>query len=128
MTSRLAVSARKVPTMLAATWIVCLLAAATCVAESRRPVLRAAPNAVTTGNYVVVLRRNTTNETLQRLLSKASKHSDDNRVHRYVETVAKAFTLKLSPYSLEVVSNPVLINSSNNDNNDYNLPTAASLA
>ena len=87
-----------------ALWIVCLLVAATCVAESRRPVLRAAPNAVKTGNYVVVLRRNTTNETLQRLLSKASKHSDDAKIHRYVETVAKALTLKLSPYSLEVVS------------------------
>ena len=87
-----------------ALWIVCLLAAATCVVESRRPVLRAAPNAVTTGNYVVVLRKNTTNETLQRLLSKASRYTDDNRVHRYVETVAKALTLKLSSYSLEVVS------------------------
>eukprot|EP00731_Ephydatia_muelleri_P010994 Em0005g1580a len=71
--------------------------------ESRRPVLRAAPTAVTTGNYVVVLRRNTTTETLHHLLSKASKHSDDTKVHRYVRTVAKAFTLKLSPYSLEVL-------------------------
>eukprot|EP00731_Ephydatia_muelleri_P011000 Em0005g1586a len=80
----------------------CLLATATCATESRRPVLRAAPTAVTTGNYVVVLRRNTTTETLRRLLSKASKHSDDAKVHRYVGTVAKAFTLQLSPYSLEV--------------------------
>ena len=87
-----------------ALWIVCLLAVATCVAESRRPVLRAAPNAVTTGNYVVVLRRNTTTETLQEIMSRASKYSDDNMVHRYVDTVAKAFTLKLSSYSLEVVS------------------------
>ena len=100
--------------MLAA-WIVCLLAAATCEGESRRPVLRAAPTAVTTGNYVVVLRRNTTTETLHHLLSKASKHSDGTKVHRYVGTVAKAFTLKLSPYSLEVVSNLVLINSSNKE-------------
>ena len=94
---------RAYATMLAA-WIVCLLAVATCEGEIRRPVLRAAPTAVTTGNYVVVLRRNTTTETLQRLLSKASKHSDDAKIHRYAETVAKALTLKLSPYSLEVVS------------------------
>ena len=87
-----------------ALWIVCLLAAATCAAESRRPVLRAAPTAVTTGNYVVVLRKNTTTETLYHLLSKASKYTDDAKIHRYAETVAKAFTLKLSPYSLEVVS------------------------
>ena len=84
--------------------IVWLLAAVTCVAESRRPVLRAAPTAVTTGNYVVVLRKNTTIETMQHLLSKASKYSNDSMVHRYVETVAKAFTLQLPPYSLEVVS------------------------
>ena len=87
-----------------ALWIVCLLAAATCVVESRRPVLRAAPTAVTTGNYVVILRKNTTTETLQRLLSKASQYANDNRVHRYVETVAKAFTLQLSSYSIEMVS------------------------
>ncbi|KAL5493199.1 hypothetical protein EMCRGX_G014343 [Ephydatia muelleri] len=86
-----------------ALWIVCLLAAATCAAESRRPVLRAAPTAVTTGNYVVVLRKNTTTETLYHLLSKASKYTDDAKIHRYAETVAKAFTLKLSPYSLEVL-------------------------
>ena len=89
---------------------VSLIAAATCVAESRRPVLRAAPNAVKTGNYVVVLRRNTTTEKLQQLLSKASKHSDDAKIHRYVETVAKALTLKLSPYSLEVVSHKSVFN------------------
>ena len=89
-----------------ALWIVCLLAAATCVAECRRPVLRAAPNAVKTGNYVVVLRRT---ENLQQLLSKASKYSDDAKVHRYVETVAKALTLKLSPYSLEVVSHIMIV-------------------
>eukprot|EP00731_Ephydatia_muelleri_P010949 Em0005g1535a len=62
-----------------------------------------APTAVPTGNYVVVLRRNTTTETLQRLLLKASKHSDDAKIHRYAETVAKALTLKLSPYNLEVL-------------------------
>ena len=83
---------------------VCLLAVATCAAESRRPILRAAPTAVTTGNYVIVLRRSTTIETLHHLLLKASKHSDDSKIHRYTETVAKAFTLKLSPYSVEVVS------------------------
>ena len=60
--------------------------------------------AVTTGNYVIVLRRSTTIETLHHLLLKASKHSDDSKIHRYTETVAKAFTLKLSPYSVEVVS------------------------
>ena len=95
--------------LMQALWIVCLLAVATCVAESRRPILRAAPNAVKTGNYVVVLRRNTTTENLQQLLSKASKHSDDAKVHRYVETVAKALTLKLSPYSLEVVSHIMIV-------------------
>ena len=89
---------------LMALWIVCLLAAATCAAEIRRPVLRAAPTAVTTGNYMVVLRRNTTMVAMQNLLSKASKHADDAKIHRYVKTVAKAFTLKLSPYTLEVVS------------------------
>jgi hypothetical protein len=84
--------------------VCCLLAAAICAAESRRPVIRAAPTATKTGNYVVVLRGNTTSEKLQHLLSRASKLSDDAKVHRYVEKVAKAITLKLSPYSLEVVS------------------------
>ena len=75
-----------------------------CAVESRRPVIRAAPTAIKTGNHVVVLRRNTTAETLHHFLARAAKLSDDTKVHRYVETVAKAFTIKLSPYSLEVVS------------------------
>ena len=96
--------ARKAPTMLRVCVVVCCLLVSAACAASRRPVIRAAPTAIKTGNHVVVLRRNTTAETLHHFLARAAKLSDDAKVHRYVETVAKAFTIKLSPYSLEVVS------------------------
>lgn len=85
-------------------WLLCfvlqLLAAC---AHSMRPVLRAPRDAPTTGRCTVALKPSASEEDQQKLLTTVMKLTDDAKVYGYVEKVAKAFTVSLSPYALEIV-------------------------
>lgn len=72
--------------------------------SSRRPVIRRARDVPTTGCYIVVMKDKATEAQLQRVLTKAVRGSDDAKVYGMVRKVKKAFTVKLNPYALEMVS------------------------
>ena len=76
---------------------------AACV-NCRRPVFRAPRDAPTSGNYIVVLKQDSSKQELQEIITKSLKVADDATVYGYVEKTAKAFAVKLSSYSLELVS------------------------
>lgn len=40
---------------------------------------------------------------MQQLMATISKLADDSRIHSIVKKISKAFTVKLSPYALEMV-------------------------
>ncbi len=75
---------------------------AACV-HSVRPVLRVPRDAPTTGRCTVALKPSASEKDLQKLMTTVMKVADDAKVYGYVERVAKAFTVKLSPYALEIV-------------------------
>ena len=77
-----------------------------------RLVLRAPREAPTTGRYIVVLKEKTSPTELQQVLTRVLQVADDAKVYGYVEKVAKAFTVRLSSHSLELVkvTTPVLVN------------------
>ena len=70
---------------------------------SRRPVLRVPRDAPTTGRYIIVLKEKTSVAELHQVLTRVLRISDDAKVYGYVEKVAKAFTVELSSYALELV-------------------------
>lgn len=72
--------------------------------DARKPLYRAARDAQKTGMYIVVLKSDVDHDSYERVVNKATTLSDNKRVHGKIETVEKAFTLKLNPISLEVVS------------------------
>lgn len=89
-------------------WSLCLsllllLAAGARDGLCRRLVLRVPREVPTTGRYIVVLKDKTTLTELQQVLLRVLRTADDAKVYGYVEKVVKAFTVKLSPYSLELV-------------------------
>ena len=57
-----------------------------------------------TGNYIVVLKDETTHERFEDIKSKVVSMTEDEEVHGSVETVVKAFTVKLSDRALSTVS------------------------
>lgn len=71
---------------------------------SRSPLVRAPRDAPTTGEYMVVAKRDITAEQFDSLLARVSELSDDRSIHRYVDNVGKVITVALSPYTLEAVS------------------------
>ena len=81
-----------------------LLVLSPAVTARRCPLLRAPESANKTGCYIVVLRENTTDEKVDELLQRAASVADEHKVYGFVKRVTKAITLKLSDYSMEMVS------------------------
>ena len=74
-------------------------------ASARRcPLLHASDTANKTGCYIISLYKDTSPERLLEILQLATSLAEENKVYGFVQTVIKAFTLKLNAYSLEVVS------------------------
>ena len=74
-------------------------------ANSMRPVHRVPRDAPTTGRFIVSMKPSTSKGEMQETLMAVMKVADDAKIYGYVHTVAKAITVKLSPYSLEIVCN-----------------------
>ena len=68
------------------------------------PLLHAPEGADRTGCYIVVLDRTVAPEKFAEILERATGLAEENRVYGLVKNVAKAFTLKLSTESLNIVS------------------------
>ena len=86
-------------------WLVTvLLGLAIGVSARRCPLLRAADSANKTGCYIVVLREETSQDKVLEILHKATNLAEGKKVYGFVQNVLKAFTLKLSAYSLKLVS------------------------
>ena len=68
------------------------------------PLLHAPEGADRTGCYIVVLDSTIAPEKFAEILERATGLSEGNRVHGLVQNVSKAFTLKLSTESLNLVS------------------------
>lgn len=75
---------------------------------SRRPIFTAKRSAAVTGSYIVVLKNDISEQEFEDILEEAIKLSSENKLHAIVRTVEKSFTAKLSPYSLEIVSEGLL--------------------
>ena len=76
------------------------------LAEKKCPLLKAtgASEEDKTGCYIVVLNNATTADKFQEILGKVLNMSEDAKVYGSVQRVAKAFTVKLSEITVEVVS------------------------
>ena len=94
------VMGRHSPAML--TCLLLLVLAVGCAAR-RCPLLHAAEGENKTGCYIVVLRQATTQEKFNEILQTATSMAEESRVYGVVRTVSKAFTVKLSAYSLNLV-------------------------
>ena len=71
---------------------------------SRSALLRQPAGAATTGSYFIVLRDKTNEEEMEQTMASISKLAEDSRIGNIIKKVSKAFTVKLSPLSLELVS------------------------
>ncbi len=72
-----------------------------CSTEARKcPVLHASGDAQRTGCYIVVLKEATTSEEFKSVLDRVVDMAEDAKLYGSVSTVAKAFTVKLSPGAL----------------------------
>lgn len=80
-----------------------LLGLAVGCAARRCPLLHAAEGVNKTGCYIVVLRQATTPEKFDEILQTATNMAEESRAYGVVRTVSKAFTVKLSAYSLNLV-------------------------
>lgn len=74
--------------------------------DSRRevPLLRLPSNSEGTGCYFIVLRDKTSEEEMQHLMATISRYAEDSRIYSVVKKVSKAFTVKLSPFALQLVN------------------------
>ena len=68
------------------------------------PLLHAPDSANKTGCYIVVLQEDTSPESVSEILQNATRLAEENKVYGFVQKAVKAFTLKLSAYSLDLVS------------------------
>ena len=84
------------------TALVLLALTVSCTAR-RCPLLHANEGTNRTGCYIVVLHRATTQERFTEILKRVSSMADGSKVSGVVRTVSKAFTVKLSAYSLNLV-------------------------
>ena len=89
-------------TLLALSLSLWLLGSVKC--ELRRPVLRKPLGSRWTGCYFIVLKDKTTEDEMQDLMNTVSKLATGGMIYNMVHKISKAFTVKLSPYSLELVS------------------------
>ena len=91
------------------TWLasVALLLALCFVATTsarRCPLLHAPDTANKTGCYIVVLSDDTSPEKVSEILLRVTSVAEDNKLYGLTEKVGNFFTVKLSAYSLELVS------------------------
>ena len=70
---------------------------------SRRPVLHKPPGSPGTGCYFIVLKDKTSDDEMQQLMASICKLADDFKIHAVMKKISKAFTVRLSPYALEMV-------------------------
>ena len=70
------------------------------------PLLRAAREASSekTGSYIVVLKEETSHEMYLNIKAQVELLSTDQKLHGYTEKVAKAFTVRLTDFALNIVS------------------------
>ncbi len=71
--------------------------------DSGCPVLLQPAGAKTTGCYFIVLREESSDEEMEEVMHTISEMSEDSQIHSAVRMVSKAFTVRLSPESLERV-------------------------
>lgn len=71
--------------------------------DSGCPVLLQPAGAETTGRYFVVLKPQTTNSEMDRLMQIVLELSEDSKIHHVAKIVSKAFNVKLSNTSLQMV-------------------------
>ena len=91
------------------TWLasVALLLALCFVATTsarRCPLLHAPDTANKTGCYIIVLSGDTSPEKVSEILLRVTSVAEDNKLYGLTEKVGNFFTVKLSGYSLELVS------------------------
>ena len=91
------------------TWLasVALLLALCFVATTsarRCPLLHAPDTANKTGCYIIVLSDDTSPEKVSEILLRVTSVAEDNKLYGLTEKVGNFFTVKLSAYSLELVS------------------------
>ena len=67
------------------------------------PLLHAAEGANKTGCYIVVLHKETSPEKFTEIVQRATSMAEGHKLHGLVKNVTKAFTVKLSAYSLNLV-------------------------
>ena len=73
------------------------------VAQTRR-VIRAAPGAETTGNYIVVLKENTTHNRFEAIVDEVRNKSVDSKIFEKVESpIAKVVAANISEQSAHEV-------------------------
>lgn len=87
--------------------VLCLwVSGSTVLGDSRRevPLLRMPPNREGTGCYFIVMKDKTSEAEMQQLMATISRYAEDSRVYSVVKKVAKAFTVKLSPFALQLVN------------------------
>lgn len=70
---------------------------------SRRPLLRKPVTSLKTGCYIIAIKEKATDEEVEELLATVVKASDGQKMYGLVRKATRAFTVKLSPYSLEMV-------------------------
>ena len=68
------------------------------------PLLRMPANSAGTGCYFIVLKEKTSEAEMQQLMATISRYAEDSRVYTVIKKVSKAFTVKLSPFALQLVS------------------------
>ena len=90
------------------TWLAVALLLALCFVATtsarRCPLLHAPDTANKTGCYIVVLSDDTSPEKVSEILLRVTSVAEDNKLYGLTEKVGNFFTVKLSAYSLELVS------------------------
>ncbi len=70
----------------------------------RSPLLRKPAHSPKTGCYIIAIKEKATEEEVQALLTQVIKASDGHKMYGLVKKASRLFTVKLSPYSLEMVA------------------------
>ncbi len=95
--------------LLLATLLVIAAVSSAAYGKSRSPVLRKPAHSPKTGCYIIAIKEKATEEEMEALLTAVVKASNGHKMYGLVKKASRLFTVKLSPYSLEMVE---LFNSS----------------
>ncbi len=87
-----------------ATLYFCILAALLLYpANGSKPLVKAPTGATITGHHIVVLKQDSSEINLHKVMEKVKRMSDDVTVHRYTEHVGKTFTVDAPEHVLDKV-------------------------